>query len=76
MPFILYQRDDCQLCDMALALLADAQVADLECVWIDDDADQEVRYGVRVPVLRNQATGSELDWPFDPRSIAEFLGRD
>jgi hypothetical protein len=75
MPFILYQRDDCQLCDEALTLLAEARIADLECTWIDDQPAHEARYGVRVPVLRNPATGDELDWPFDRRSLAEFLGR-
>ncbi len=69
--FILYQRDDCHLCDQALAVLAQARVRGLESVFIDDDADLEARYGVRVPVLRD-AKGRELDWPFDTEKVAAF----
>ena len=70
--FILYQRDDCHLCDQALAVLAQARVRGLESVFIDDDADLEARYGVRVPVLRD-AKGRELDWPFDAARLSVWL---
>ncbi len=70
---ILYQRDDCKLCDQALALLAAAGVPDFESVWIDDDPDLEARYGDRVPVLRNRRSGSELDWPFSTQQIQALL---
>ncbi|MGB8635345.1 MAG: glutaredoxin family protein [Rhodanobacteraceae bacterium] len=66
---ILYQRDDCHLCDQALALLAAAGVPDFESVWIDGDAALEARYGERVPVLRHRASGEELDWPFDSQAL-------
>lgn len=72
MRLILFQRDDCKLCDQALALLAAARVPDFESVWIDDDAALEHRYGVRVPVLRNETTGRELDWPFDLAMLRTF----
>ena len=70
MPLILYQRDDCHLCDLALAVLAKARVPEFESVFIDDDEALEARYGIRVPVLRNDATGGELDWPFDVEQVA------
>ncbi len=38
----------------------------------DDDALTE-RYGVRIPVLVNQASGQELGWPFDAAAIETFL---
>ncbi|MGA7296045.1 MAG: glutaredoxin family protein [Rhodanobacteraceae bacterium] len=66
---ILFQRDDCHLCDQALALLAAAGVPDFESVWIDGDAALEARYGERVPVLRHRASGEELDWPFDSQAL-------
>jgi hypothetical protein len=75
MALILYQRDDCPLCDQALAALASARVPDFQSVWIDDDAALEARYGARVPVLRDTATGVELDWPFDPASLRAFAVR-
>ena len=73
MHLILYQRDDCPLCDHALALLAAARAPDFESVWIDDDADLEARYGARVPVLRDEGGDRELDWPFDPDALRVFL---
>lgn len=69
---ILYQRDDCHLCDLALEVLARARAPGLECVFIDDDATLEARYGLRVPVLRD-SRGRELDWPFDTAVLRAWL---
>jgi len=69
----LFQRDDCPLCDEALAVLAAARTPAFESVWIDDDADLEARYGARVPVLRDEASDAELDWPFDAARVAAFV---
>ena len=73
MPLILYQRDDCHLCDLALEVLARARAPEFDSVFIDDDAVLEQRYGLRVPVLRNDDTGTELDWPFDGERLQAFL---
>jgi len=70
---ILYQRDDCRLCDEALELLARARVPEFESVWVDDDAALEDRYGSRVPVLRDAAGERELDWPFDVAVARAFV---
>lgn len=70
---ILYQRDDCKLCDQAVALLARMRAPDFESVWIDGDANLETRYGMRVPVLHDAGSGRELDWPFDADSLRAFL---
>ena len=67
--FILFQRDDCHLCDLALDVLAAAHLPDFESVFIDDDDTLEAAYGMRVPVLRD-AAGTELDWPFDVDAVA------
>ncbi len=75
MPLILYQRDDCHLCDLALDVLANARIPEFESVFIDDDDALESRYGVRVPVLHRSDTGAELDWPFDTRAVAEWAAR-
>lgn len=73
MPLILFQRDDCQLCDLAMAILAQANAPDFETVFIDDDEALEARYGIRVPVLRDDASGVELDWPFDADRLRLWL---
>ncbi|MEF9977519.1 MAG: glutaredoxin family protein [Thermomonas sp.] len=69
MELTLYQRDTCHLCDLALEILADARVPDFESVFIDGDDALEARYGLRVPVLRDEASGIELDWPFDAEAV-------
>ncbi|MBL0163397.1 MAG: glutaredoxin family protein [Xanthomonadales bacterium] len=74
MSLILYQRDDCQLCDEAIALLVAASAPDFSSIWIDGDRALESRYGARVPVLLHAGSGRELDWPFDEVAIRRFLG--
>ena len=69
--FVLFQRDDCHLCDQALALLAEAGFPDFDSAWIDDDEALEARYGTRVPVLRRH-DGAELAWPFDVAAVRGF----
>ncbi|MFN3842043.1 MAG: glutaredoxin family protein [Rehaibacterium terrae] len=73
MRLTLYTRDDCHLCDQAMEVMAAARVPEYESVWIDGDAALEARYGVRVPVLRNEDSGAELGWPFDAAAVAAFL---
>jgi glutaredoxin len=75
MRLVLFQRDDCPLCDHALAVLAAARAPEFASVWIDDDAALEARYGARVPVLRDEHDGRELDWPFAPDALQAFLRR-
>ena len=71
---VLFQRDDCHLCDLALDVLAAARVPEFDSVFIDDDDVLEARYGVRVPVLRAVGREVELDWPIDVARVRGFLG--
>lgn len=70
---ILYQRDYCHLCDMALAVMAEARAPDFDSEWVDDSPELEARYGTRLPVLRDTRDGRELDWPFDAAAVRRFL---
>jgi len=74
MRLILFQRDDCHLCDLALDVLAQARVPEFESVFIDGDAALETRYGERVPVLRDAVGARELGWPFDTERLQAWLG--
>ena len=74
-PLTLFQRDDCHLCDLALDVLAQARAPEFESVFIDDNDTLQARYGVRVPVLRDETRGVELDWPFDVAMVLAFLLR-
>ena len=71
---ILFQRDDCHLCDLALEVLAQARVPEFESVFIDGDDELEARYGIRVPVLRDEERDAELEWPFDAEQLQRWLG--
>lgn len=71
--FLLFQRDDCHLCDLALEVLAAARAPAFESVFIDDDPGLEQRYGYRVPVWRDASRDLELDWPFTPDTLRAFL---
>ena len=70
---VLFQRDECHLCDLALEVLAAARSPEFQSVFIEGDASLEERYGARVPVLRDPAAGRELDWPFDVAGVRRFL---
>jgi hypothetical protein len=76
MRLTLFQRDDCHLCDLALAELAQARTPDFDSIFIDGDGTLEARYGVRIPVLRRNADGAELDWPFDAAKVAAFVAAE
>ena len=71
----LIQRDDCPLCDQALAVLAAARAPEFDSVWIDDVDELESAYGMRVPVLRDTVSGAELDWPFDADRVRAWLSQ-
>ncbi|HYG06996.1 MAG TPA: glutaredoxin family protein [Stenotrophomonas sp.] len=72
MALTLYQRDECHLCDLAVEALAAARAGEFASVFIDDDPQLELRYGARVPVLRD-ASGRELDWPFSAQTLSGWL---
>lgn len=74
MRLTLIQRDSCALCDRAWEQLALAAVPDFDPLWIDDDLGLQARYGERIPVLRREDTGAELDWPFSAATVRDFLG--
>lgn len=76
MKLALYQRDDCHLCDAALDVLAQAGAPEFDSVWVDSEPPLLERYGARVPVLRDEDSGRELDWPFDAAAVSAFLRAD
>lgn len=73
MPYTLFQRDDCHLCDLALEVLAEARLPAFDSVFIDEDDALEAAYGTRVPVLRDGRDGRELDWPFTADAVRAWI---
>jgi hypothetical protein len=71
MRLLLYVTAGCHLCEEAQAVLAQTGLADdVQAVEIGYDSALADRYGWRIPVLRIEPGGSELDWPF---SISDVL---
>jgi glutaredoxin len=68
----LYGTEFCHLCDEAEAILREIGIA---AIHVDIAEDEELfeKYGVRIPVLRRDDTGSELGWPFDAAAVERFL---
>lgn len=76
MALVLLGTDACHLCEEAQALLMHFQGALKEDVYIDDIAEDPVlveRYGLRIPVLRHEGSGAELNWPFDSQQLLQFF---
>ena len=58
---------------LQLSVAAKARAPEFESVFIDGDDALEERYGLRVPVLRDEARGVELEWPFDAERLRWFM---
>lgn len=70
----LYGTQGCHLCDDAEMVLKHAQMAiSFEWRYIDIALDDDLvkKYGIRIPVLRND-TGQELGWPFSLLDLVDF----
>jgi len=72
----LMTTEGCHLCDQAVPLLAtglnpDRFEVDLVDIAFDDRLLEQ--YALRIPVLRDSQSGSELEWPFDAETLALFL---
>ena len=76
--FILYGTSACHLCELAEAMLEARleQGRDFSYCKTDISESDELfeRYGLLIPVLREEGVERELHWPFDPQELHDFLG--
>lgn len=70
----LFRRPGCHLCDLAAESLLAAGVAVVDEVELGWEGALAERYGERIPVLRREDSGAELDWPFDAHAIRGLIG--
>lgn len=68
----LYTTSACHLCELAEALLQDANLT-AESIEIADDDALVAHYGIRIPVLKRLDTQAELNWPFTGQDILHFM---
>ena len=73
MKVTLFRRDGCHLCEHAVEALRGAGVEPFASEWLEWTGPLAERYGARIPVLRRDDTGAELDWPFDPWAVRKFM---
>ena len=76
MELLFYTTPQCHLCELAEALLVSTPMPEPIPVDVVDIAQSEAlveRYGTRIPVLRRNDTGAELDCPFTRDQLLTFL---
>lgn len=71
----LYGTSACHLCDSALAELAPLQANGVQVREVDITESEQLmeQYQLRIPVLRRDDTGAELDFPFDLNRLLDWL---
>ncbi len=74
--FTFYTTDGCHLCEQAWQLVSMLDAAEsFDIVEIIHDSENVERYGIRIPVVKNQTTEAELSWPFEFADLIDFIGR-
>jgi hypothetical protein len=76
MELLFFTTAQCHLCEVAEALLTNTPLPEpipVEAVDIAQSESLVNTYGERIPVLRRNDTGAELDWPFDQNQLLAFL---
>lgn len=76
MALVLFGTEACHLCEDAQALIVSVQPSLAVNVYLEDiahSAQQVEDYGMRIPVLQHEASGDELDWPFDRTQLLQWL---
>lgn len=74
----LYGTQGCHLCADAEKLLVSAILDrspkfELQSFDIANDDVLLDRYQIRIPVVKREDTGKELNWPFDWSRVIDFL---
>ncbi len=71
--FILYSTLGCHLCDQALAIVRPKLSTEIQIVDIADDERLFELYGLRIPVVKHEASGKEIGWPFNDNEFSEWM---
>ena len=72
----LMTTEGCHLCEQATPLLVaglDPQLFEVDLVDIAFDDLLMDRYAMRIPVLVDNQSGAELEWPFDMQQLADYV---
>lgn len=71
----LFGTTACHLCDLCEELIEPVKGNGVVVTKVDivDTPDLLERYQLRIPVLRREDTGAELNWPFDLVQLMDWL---
>ncbi len=76
MALVLLGTEACHLCESAQQIIINLAGQIHTDVFVEDIAESESaveQYGLRIPVLKDEASGAELDWPFSEQDVLNFL---
>lgn len=78
MAYVLYGTEACHLCELAQQVIVEV-AADIPLeVYVEDIAESEhlvASFGTRIPVLKDEQSGRELDWPFNCEELFVWLNQ-
>ncbi|MCK5871293.1 MAG: glutaredoxin family protein [Methylococcales bacterium] len=77
MQLILFSTSACHLCEQANEILGRFLVhfpkIRLELIDIAEQTQWQAQYAVKIPVLYDVSTQSELNWPFNETDVTTFI---
>ncbi len=72
----LYSTSNCHLCELAEALVIEAEHQhdiQYETIEIADDPTLYALYEIRIPILKRLDNHAEISWPFSIENLRQFL---
>ncbi|WP_420590384.1 glutaredoxin family protein [Bacterioplanoides sp.] len=76
MAYVLYGTEACHLCELAQQVIVEVAAHIPIEVYVEDIAESEqlvASLGTRIPVLKDEQSGRELDWPFNHDELFVWL---
>lgn len=77
MRLILFGTAGCHLCEQAETIIADYRLTQtdfsLELIDIAEQESWQARYAIRIPVLYDPQSQTDLSWPFVLADVANFI---
>ena len=75
--YVFYTTQGCHLCEQAWEIVIDqglvSSITQVEIIHKEADV---ARYGIRIPVIKNNETDKEIGWPFDGAELANFIAQN
>jgi len=76
MAYVLYGTSACHLCELAQQVIVEVAANVTMDVYLEDISESDTlveQYGTRIPVLKEEHSGRELNWPFNHSELFAWL---